>query len=81
MLRTVAPQVGMDLLPKLLVEADSTSVRAGADMAAAAGFRSLHMKDPGIDLAPAHVALVAAESGCHIHRGCAPARSDTPHST
>ena len=61
MLRTVAPQVGMDLLPKLLVEADSTSVRAGADMAAAAGFRSLHMKDPGIDLAPEHVALVAAD--------------------
>jgi hypothetical protein len=73
MLRTVAPQVGMDLAPYYSSAGDSASIRAAADMAAAAGgFRALHT-DVHLDLSPAFVAQVRSDVAYVHSKGLAAA--------
>jgi hypothetical protein len=73
MLRTVAPQVGMDVTPFYSVGGDSASIRAGADAAAALGLRGLHTQTDPFDSSPAHISQVKADVAYAHSKGLATA--------
>jgi hypothetical protein len=61
MLRTLAPATSEDFGPYYMVGGDSASIRAGADMAAEAGFRALHTQVDPFARDPGSIARVAAD--------------------
>ena len=61
MLRTVAPQVDMDITPFYDVGGDSASIRKGADVASALGMRALHTGVDPFNFSAAHIAQVKAD--------------------
>ena len=73
LLRTVAPQVGMDITPFYSVGGDSASIRAGADAAAEAGFGAIHTQVDPFDTSPAHIAQVKSDVAYVHSKGLAAA--------
>ena len=61
LLRTVAPQVGMDITPFFSVGGDSASIRAGADAAAEAGFGAIHTQVDSSNMSAAYIAQVRSD--------------------
>ena len=71
LLRTVAPQVQMDITPFYSVGGDSASIRSGADLASSLGFRGLHTSVNPFDMSPAHIATVKADVAYAHSKGLA----------
>lgn len=61
LLRVASPAVTSDLLPAYMVGGDSASIRAGADAAAALGFRALHASVNPFNMSPSYLTQVAAD--------------------
>ena len=71
LLRTVAPQVQMDITPFYSVGGDSASIRSGADVASSLGFRGLHTSVNPFDMSPSHIATVKADVAYAHSKGLA----------